>query len=312
MSVMNRREWLAAGVIAVLAVAAAIYLLRDTREDPAQQDESDDPPSARVMSIAAADELIDRLTQDGWRCFDSLPEPVVKRCFIDQVVGGGTTSGEVALTYQDGYVARANVYAAGERDGGRHVEVAEQTVRLAGDVLLDDAGSVLVDRLGNRREFEVAGRLVYGNRSPGSSVQVVVESASYNAHTLPPPNIPAKAKLTSVAEAGGLTCRDYGATTTCGGRGSPAMTVTIPTADGRVGSLTLSASNYAVPKDPAVVNRVAGYLFETGLGGSRAAAWLRQYADSTAPVRADLGGVHLRIRGGDDHTVYLVIGEITN
>jgi hypothetical protein len=305
---MSRRDWLAAAVITVVAVAIAAFLLRDPSEDPEPRDD-DDPPSSRVMSTAAADELIDRLTQDGWTCFDSLSEPVVTRCFLDRAVGdGGTLSGEVALTSQDGYVARANIYAAGEG----HVELAERTARLAGDVLLDGSGSDLADQLGDRRELEIAGRVAYGNRSPGSSVQVVVESASYDGRSLPPPNFPAKARLTEVAEAAGLTCQDYGATTTCGGSTSPGMTVTIATAGGRIGSLSLSASNYAVPNDPAVVTMVSGYLFETGLGGPRAAAWLQQHADSAAPVRADLGGLHLRLRGGDDHTVYLAIGEITN
>lgn len=309
---MSRRDWLAAAVITVLAVAIAAYLLRDASDDPAPRSDQE-PPSARVMSIGAGNELLDRLAADGWSCFDSLPDPVVKRCFHDALVGdGGTASGEVALTYVDGYIVRASIYTAGERDDGRHVALAEKTARLAGDVLLNGSGPTLVDRLGNRREIEVAGRLVYGHRSPGSSVQVVVESVSYDGRRLPPSNIPPAAELARSAEAGGLSCRDDGASLTCGDDATPSMTVTMSTTDGRVGSLTVSAANYAVPDDPAVLSRVAGYLFETGLGGPRAGAWLRTHADAVAPVRADLGGVHLRLSGGDDHTVYLAVTKITN
>jgi len=307
---VSRRDWFAAAVIAVVAIAIAAYLLRDTGADPKPRDD-DAAPSDRVMSVAAADELMRRLTRAGWSCFDSLPEPVVKRCFRDQLAGDGTVSAEVALTYAEGYLARANVYAEGVHDGGRHVRIAEQAARLVGDVLLDGAGPVLVDRLGEPEEYDVAGRIVHGNRSPGSSIQVVVESASYDGSDLPPVRLPPLHRLIEVAEAGGLVCREHGATTTCSGGGPPSMTVTISTADARVGSLSVSSSNYVVPDDPAVVNRIAGYLFETGIGGPRAAAWVRQHADDPAPVRADLDGVGLRLgRQGD--ALYLSIGAITN
>ena len=307
---MSRRDWFAAAVIAVVAIAIAAYLLRDTGADPKPRDD-DAAPSDRVMSVAAADELMRRLTRAGWSCFDSLPEPVVKRCFRDQLAGDGTVSAEVALTYAEGYLARANVYAEGVHDGGRHVRIAEQAARLVGDVLLDGAGPVLVDRLGEPEEYDVAGRIVHGNRSPGSSIQVVVESASYDGSDLPPVRLPPLHRLIEVAEAGGLVCREHGATTTCSGGGPPSMTVTISTADARVGSLSVSSANDGVADEPAVVNRIAGYLFETGIGGPRAAAWVRQHADDPAPVRADLDGVGLRLgRQGD--ALYLSIGAITN
>jgi hypothetical protein len=90
------------------------------------------------------------------------------------------------------------------------------------------------------------------------------------------------------------------------------MTVTMSTASGRVRSLAVSASNFAVPNDPAVVNMVAGYLFETGIGGPRAALWLREHASGPAPDRADLGGVQLRLGAGTGNALYLSVGEITN
>jgi hypothetical protein len=308
---MSRRDWLAAAVITVVAVVIAVFLLRDTSDDPAPRSDTD-RPSARVMSVAAADDLMGRLARDGWSCFDSLPKPVVKRCFLDRAAGDGTVSGEVALTYLDDYVARVNVYAAGQQDANAHVALAEQTASLVGDVLLDGAGSELADHVGVPEQIEVAGRMVSGHRSPGSSVQVTVESAAYDDRELPPPDLPSESELVRTAEAGGLSCGAYGSTTTCGGSGSPSMTVTMAKADGRVGSLSISASNFAVPDDPVVVTMVSGYLFEAGVGGPRAGGWLSQHADSAVPVRADLGGVHLRLRGGDDHSVYLTVGEILN
>jgi hypothetical protein len=310
---VSRRDWLTAAVITVVAVAIAAFLLRDGGDDPAPRSHETEEPSARVMSEAAASDLIDGLTGRGWVCYDSLRDPVIKRCFFDRVVGdGGTLSADVALTYADDYVARVNIYAAGERDGGEHVRLAEQTARLAGDVLLDGAGDALADRVGVRQPIELAGRQVFGNRATGASTQVVVESASYDEPTLPPPNLSVPDVLVRAAEAGGLACQASGSTTTCSGAGQPDMTITLSVAAGRVGSLSISASNYAVPDDPAVVNRIAGYVFEAGIGGPRASAWIRSHADSPTQVRADLGGVHFRLGGGGDRVLYLSLGAIQN
>jgi hypothetical protein len=309
---VSRRDWPTAAVITVVAVAIAGFLLRDDGDDPAPRSHEADEPSARVMSEAAAADLIDELSGRGWACYDSLRDPMVKRCFFDQRVGAGLVSADVALTYADGYVDRVNIYAAGERDDGEHVRLAEQTARLAGDVLLDGAGNALADRVGVRQPIELAGRQVFGNQAPGASTQVVVESASYDEPDLPPPNLPVPDVLVREAEAAGLACQESGATTTCSGSDQPTMTVTISIAAGRVGSLSISASNYAVPNDPAVANRVAGYVFEAGIGGPRASAWVRSHAASQTPVRADLGGVHFRLVGGGDRALYLSLGEITN
>jgi hypothetical protein len=308
---VSRRDWLAAVVIAVVAVAVAAFLLRDTGDDPAPRSE-DAPPSERVMTAAAADELTELLSERGWRCYDSLPEPVVQRCLLDERAGDGTTSADVALTFADGYVARVNIAATGERDGGRHVEVGEQAARIAGDVLLDGAGDALADRLGDRDETQIAGRRVFGNRAPGSSIQVVVESVSYDAD-LPAPSFPPTDALVRAAETAGLLCHDDGSSTTCSGTaGTVSTTVTIAVVADRVGTLSMSASNVAVPDDPAVVNMVSGYVFETGLGGRRASAWVRDHATGTTPVRADLGGLQFRLGSGGDRAVYLSVGEITN
>jgi hypothetical protein len=100
--------------------------------------------------------------------------------------------------------------------------------------------------------------------------------------------------------------------TTCSRSGSVGMTITMSRAEGRIGSLSISASNYAVPDDPAVVNLVSGYLFDTGLGGPAASRWVRAHADSAIPVRTDLGGLHFRLDGGGDRALYVSVGEITN
>jgi hypothetical protein len=308
---MSRRDWLAAAVIIVVAVAIAAFLLRDTGDDAAPR-AVEGPPSARVMSAPAADELIARLEQRGWSCFDSLEQPVVKRCFLDELAGAGTVSADVALTFADGYLTRVNLYAAGEGDDDRHVTVAEQTAELAGDILLDGAGSEVAERLGDRHEVEIAGRRVFGNRAPGASVQVVVESASYDAK-LPPAEFPSNDVLTRAAKDAGLLCHDDGSSTICSGTaGSISMTVTMSVASGRIGSLSLSASNFAVPNDPVVLNAATGYLFETGIGGPRAAAWVREHAGGAWSARADLGGLQLRLGNGADRAVYLTVSAIQN
>jgi hypothetical protein len=110
----------------------------------------------------------------------------------------------------------------------------------------------------------------------------------------------------------GLHCDVDDSSTTCSRSGSVGMTITMSRADGRIGSLSISASNYAVPDDPAVVNLVSGYLFDTGLGGPAASRWVLAHADSAIPVRTDLGGLHLRLDGGGDRALYVSVGEITN
>jgi hypothetical protein len=308
---VSRRDWLAAAGIAIVAVAIAGFLLRDTGDDPAPSD-SAEPPSARVMSAATAGDLLRELSRQGWRCYDSLADPIVERCFLDEAAGkDGTASAEVALTYADDYLARASVYASGVQDDGRHLAVAEQAARRIGVVLLDGAGAEVVAQLGDRQEIEIAGRHVYGNRAGSSSIQVVVESASYDGRTLPAPVFPAEAELVRVAEAAGLHCDVGDSSTTCSRSGSVGMTITMSRADGRIGSLSISASNYAVPDDPAVVNLVSGYLVDTGLGRPTASRWVRAHADSAIPVRADLGGLHFRLDGGG-RALYLSVGEITN
>jgi hypothetical protein len=310
---VSLRDWFTAAFITVIAVAMAAFLLRDTDDDPARRSHEAGEPSARVMTEAAAADLIDELSGRGWACYDSLRHPVVKRCFFDRLDdAGGTVSADVALTYADGYVARVSIYAAGEIDHGEHVRLAEQTAWLAGDVLLDGAGNALADRVGVRQPTEVAGRQVFGNQARGVSTQVVVESASYDEPELPPANLPTPDVLVREAEAAGLTCQESGATRTCSGSGQPTMTITLSIAAGRVGSLSISASDYAVPHDPAVANRVAGYIFEAGIGGPRASAWLHSQAASRTPARADLGGVHFRLGGGGARALYLSLGEITN
>lgn len=313
---MSRRDWLAAAVIAVIAAAIAGFLLRDTGDDPQPASaDSTEPASEQVMSAAAANALIDELSKQGWHCYDSLDAPVVKRCLLDEPAGdNGWVSIDVALTYADDYVARASVYAAGVRDYGRHVDVAGQTALDVGDVLLDGAGAQVAERLGVRREIEIAGRRVYGNRS-GGSIQVVVESASYDGRTLPPPDFPAASALVRNAETAGMSCDVGDASTTC--RTPPGssigMTITIAEAVGRVRSLSISASNVAMPSDPVVVNMVSGYLFETDLGGGPAASrWVRAQAGTDIPARADLGGLNLRLEGGGDRPLYVTVGEITN
>lgn len=310
---MSRRDWFTAAVITVIAVAIAAFLLRDTDDHPAPHARETGEPSARVMSESAAADLIDELTGRGWACYDSLHDPVVKRCFFDRLDDeGGTVSADVALTYADGYVARVSIYAAGERDDGEHVRLAEQTARLAGDVLLDGAANALADRVGVRQPTELAGRQVVGNQTRGASTQVVVESASYDEPELPPPHLPVPDVLVREAEAAGLTCQESGATTTCGGSGQPALTITLSIAAGRVGSMSIAASNYAMPHDPAVANRIAGYIFESGIGGPRAGAWVHSQAASPTPAQADLGGVHFRLGGGGDRALYLSLGAIQN
>ncbi len=308
---MSRRDWFTAAFITVIAVAIAAFLLRDTDPGPRSHDAGD--PSARVMTEAAAADLIDELSGRGWACYDSLRAPVVKRCFFDRLDdAGGTVSADVALTYADGYVARVSIYAAGESDHGGHVRLAEQTARLAGDIMLDGAGNALADRVGVRQPTELAGRQVSGSQARGASTQVVVESASYDEPELPSPNLPVPDVLVREAEATGLTCRESSATTTCSGSEQPTMTVTLSIAAGRVGSLSISASNYAVPYDPAVANRLAGYIFEAGIGGPRASAWVHSHAASPTPGQADLGGVHFRLGGGGERALYLSLGAITN
>jgi len=310
---VSRRDWLTAAVITVVAVAIAGFLLRDGGDDPTPRSHETGEPSARVMSEASAADLIAELSGRGWACYDSLPDPVVKRCFFDRLAdASGTVSADVALTYSDGYLARVNIYAAGERDDGEHVRLAEQTARLAGDVLLHGAGDALAARVGVRRPIELAGRQVFGTEAPGASTQVVVESASYDEPVLPPPNLPVPDVLVREAEAAGLTCQQSGSTTTCSASDQPSMTVTLSIAAGRVGSLSISASNFAVPNDPAVVNRVTGYLFEAGIGDPRAIAWIRSHAGSPTPARADLGGVHFRLGAGGDRALYLSLGAIQN
>jgi hypothetical protein len=311
---MSRHDWLAAAVIAVIAVAIAGLLLRDTGDDP-RPTGSTQPPSEQVMSAAAAGALIDELSQEGWRCYDSLDAPVVKRCFLDEPAGDdGSVSVDVALTYADDYLVRASIYAAGVRDYRRHVDVAEQTAIQVGDVLLDGAGAQVAERLGDPREIEIAGRRVYGNRS-GASVQVAVESAAYDGRTLPPPDFPAASVLVRNAEAADMSCDIDDATTTC--RTPPdssiGMTITIAEAGGRVRSLAISASNVTTPSDPVVVNMVSGYLYETDLGGGPAASrWVRAQAGTDIPARADLGGLNFRVEGGVDRPLYVTVGEITN
>jgi hypothetical protein len=308
---VSRRDWFTAAFITVIAVAIAAFLLRD--DDPAPRSHGVGSPSARVMTEAAAADLIDELSRRGWACYDSLPDPVVKRCFFDRLGdAGGTVSADVALTYADGYVARVSIYAAGESDHGEHIRLAEQTARLAGDVLLDGAGNALANRVGVRQPTELAGRQVSGNEARGVSAQVVVESASYDEPELPPANLPMPDVLVREAEAAGLTCQESGATTTCSGSGQPTMTITLSIATGRVGSLSISASNYAAPHDPAVANRLAGYIFEAGVGGPRAGAWVHSQAASRTPARADVGGVHFRLGGGGERALYLSLGAITN
>ena len=311
---MSRRDWLAAAVIVVIAGAVAGFLLRDTGDDP-RPTGGTDPASERVMSAAAAGDLIRELSRQGWRCYDSLDAPVVKRCFLDEPAGDdGTASAEVALTYADDYLVRVSVYAAGVHDHGRHLDVAEHTARQVGDVLLDGAGSQVAERLGDRHEIELAGRRVYGNRAVGSSIQVVVESASYDGRVLPPPDFPAEDRLVRVAERAGLSCDAGGASTDCGpeSAGPIRMTITMSEAAGRVRSMSISASNVAVASDPVVVNMVSGYLFETGIGGPGASRWVQTQAGTDIPVQADFGGLHLRLDGGGDRALYLSIGEITN
>ena len=271
---MSRRDWLAAAVISVVAVAVAAFMLRDTGDDP--QPAGSPEPSERVMSAVAAGDLIDELSGQGWRCYHSLDSPPVKRCFLDEPAGDdGTVSAEVALTYADDYLVRASVYAAGVQDDGRHLDVAARTARQVGDVLLDGAGSQVADRLGDRREIQIAGRRVYGHRAAGSSIQVVVESTSYAGRPLPPPDFPAEAVLIRTAERAGLSCAAGGASATCRSTsGSIRMTITMSAAAGRVRSMPISASNVAVPSDPAVVETVAGYLVETGVGGPAAGRWV--------------------------------------
>jgi hypothetical protein len=311
---MSRRDWLAAAVIAVIAAAIAGFLLRDTGDDP-QPTGTTEPPSEQVMSAAAASALTDELSRQGWHCYDSLDEPVVKRCFLDEPAGDdGSVSVDVALTYADGFLARASVYAAGVRDYRRHVPLAEQAALEVGDVLLDGAGSQVAERLGDRREVEIAGRRVYGNQS-GSSIQVAVESASYEGRTLPLPDFPAASVLVRRAEAADMSCDVGDASTTCRTPpgGSISMTIIMAETAGRVRSLSISASNVAVPSDPVVVNMVSGYLFVTHLGGGPAASrWVRSEAGTDIPVRADLGGLNFRLEGGGNRPLYVTVGEITN
>jgi hypothetical protein len=310
---VSRRDWLTAAVITVVAVAIAAFLLRDTSDDPAPESDETDEPSAHVMSAAAAADLIDELSGRDWACYHSLRDPVVKRCFFDRLdEDGGTVSVDVALTYADRYLDRVSIYAAGERDEGAHVRLAEQTARLTGDLLLDGSGNALADRVGVGQPIELVGRQVVGNRARGASTQVVVESASYDEPELPPPNLPVPDVLVREAEVAGLTCRKSGATTTCTGAGRPDLTITLSIAAGRVGSMSIAASNYLVPHDPAVANRVTGYIFDAGIGGPRASAWVRSHAVSPTPAQADLGGVHFRLGGGGDRALYLSLGAIQN
>jgi hypothetical protein len=313
---MNRGEWLVAAVITVVAVAIGSYLLRDIADEPQPTGEGSGSLSEHVMTAAVADDLLRALTQQGWHCFDSLPLPVVKRCFLDQPAGDdGTVSAEVALTYGDEDLDRVSLYAEGEGDAGEHLDVADRTAGLVGDLLLAGAGPEVAEQLGDRHEVQIAGRRVYGNRAGDESIQVVVESASYSGSELPTPELPAEPVLVRNAEVGGMRCDVGNATTTCRtfSNNPIRMTITMSLAAGRVRSLSISAYNVATPRDPAVVNMVAGYLYVTDVGGGPAVSrWVHEQAGTTVPVRADLGGLHLRLEGGGARPIYLSVGEITN
>ena len=311
---MNRGEWLVAAVITVVAVVIGSYLLRDIGDERPPTGGSDSL-SEHVMTVAAADDLMRALTQQGWRCYDSLPAPVVKRCFLDQAAGDGTVSAEVALTYADDYLDRVSLYAEGAGDDGEHLDLAQRTAGLVGDVLLAGAGPEVAEQLGDRHEIQIAGRRVYGYRAGDESIQVVVESASYSGGALPAPELPAESVLVRNAEAADMSCAVGNATTTCrNSSDNPIrMTITMSVTAERVRSLSISASNVATRNDPAVVNMVSGYLFVADVGGGPAVSrWVHEQAGTAVPVRADLGGLHLRLEGGGSQPLYVSVGEITN
>jgi len=169
--------------------------------------------------------------------------------------------------------------------------------------------------LGDRHEIQIAGRRVYGYRAGDESIQVVVESASYGGGALPAPELPAEPVLVRNAEAADMRCAVGNATTTCrtSSDNPIRMTITMSATAGRVRSLSISASNVVTRTDPLVVNMVSGYLFVADVGGGPAVSrWVHEQAGTAVPVRADLGGLHLRLEGGGSQPLYVSVGEITN
>lgn len=198
-------------------------------------------PSSNVMSASGSDELRKQLTAKGWSCYDSLDNPIVKRCFYYKPDGTGSeTTGVLSLQYADAdSVGSMSVRA--ESPSSAQSALLQEVAGLAGDALLDGNGAKLqqIQQSSTTEGAELAGMRVFGS---DSSFNVYAPDTGFASADSPP--FPPLATTRAAWEKQGLRCATKAGVLSCEGTKSGLQVRAIAALrDGKVaGGWSLSVS----------------------------------------------------------------------
>lgn len=291
-------------VVAVLtagAVVAVVAISGSDGSDGADRssatgdaEPADDPSEAGPTGS----DLVTDLETTGYSCYDSLPDPKVRRCFLSTATQDGNDPSGVRTTVgvevdPTDVVKAFSVAAVSEsRDARAEIAAARRAWRQVAPGLLGSDAGPMASRFGKLVQAQVDWGNVEFRTAPTSVFVTAVGRVP------PPPEFKglgtSPAEVTTALEAAGFRC-DAGLTCQ---RGNGYSALAQPGGD-EVGSLSVVAYNPALyrpgsDRPRAIRRQILRISDQLDLGGPDLAGLLDQgfAAGDRVPVGADISGLH--------------------
>ncbi|MFY0406117.1 hypothetical protein [Solicola sp. PLA-1-18] len=180
-----------------------------SQSDGGGDEESDEPKSDDgPLKASAADDLRTKLGEQDWTCYDSLEDPVLKRCFVAKPGTGQYASpvrGEVRFEYGDDELEQVRLYVSGGAEDGVTRALVGDTSTLIGDTLFDAKGSELATlATGTSTDPVDLGDGVSATGSSGTGLTLRTEDAGYE--PIPEIPLPATTEVQSALASKGFAC----------------------------------------------------------------------------------------------------------